>query len=29
VIGVRDPGVDFRVLTLDDPARLVVDVRNH
>lgn len=29
VIGVTDPGVAFRVLTLSDPPRLVVDVQNH
>ena len=28
VVGVRDQ-VDFRVFTLDEPARLVVDLRNH
>jgi hypothetical protein len=28
VIGVRDR-VDFRVLTLDNPARIVIDLRNH
>ena len=27
-VGVRDR-VDFRVFTLNDPARVVVDVRNH
>jgi hypothetical protein len=28
VVGVRDR-VDFRVLTLDNPARIVIDLRNH